>query len=71
MLGTTTKGNGIGSTPSLFLLPDSGVIIRFTTMYGINADGVNSELNGTKPDYLTLKRESALELYKRMIKATD
>lgn len=71
VLGTTTKGNGIGSTPSLFLLPDSGVIVRFATMYGINADGVNSELNGTKPDYLNLKRESALELYKRMIKATN
>ena len=71
IIGTKTKGNGIGQTPSLFLLPKSGVIIRFSTMYGINADGVNSDLNGTKPDFYTIKKESALELYKRIIKEVN
>ena len=40
-------------------------------MYGINADGVNSDLNGTKPDFYTIKKESALELYKRIIKEVN
>lgn len=70
-IGTKTKGNGIGQTPSLFLLPNSGLIIRFSTMYGINADGVNGDLNGTKPDFYNLKKESALDAYKRIVKEVN
>lgn len=68
LIGDTTSGNGLGLTADIFLLPHSGIIVQFASVYGINADGVDSNLHGVKPDIYNIKNFSALETYKKVIK---
>ena len=46
-----TGGDGIGALDPIFLrLPNSGFLVQFTMMFGLNADGSSSEEAGTTPD---------------------
>jgi len=50
LVGERTGGDGIGSDPLPILLPNSGIIVRYSPIYGTTADGTNSQEFGTEPD---------------------
>ena len=51
LVGEKTGGDGIGALDPIFLrLPNSGLLVQFTMMFGLNADGSSSEEAGTTPD---------------------
>ena len=61
LVGAQTGGDGLGSTPILIILPDSGLLIRFSCTAGENSDGSMNAICGTTPDVLTIKNETALD----------
>ena len=57
----STGGDGIGALDPVFLqLPNSGILVQFTMMFGLNGDGSSSEETGTTPDILSPAGEPAL-----------
>ena len=58
---TGTGGDGIGYTPLLFTMPNTGLLWRNSIFYGVNPDGSNNEEYGTYPDILIGDGENALE----------
>ena len=51
LVGERTGGNGIGYTPVVRCLPNTGICFRYDSGLGLNPDGsANSEV-GTAPDY--------------------
>ena len=61
LVGTQTGGDGIGALdPVMMRLPNSGILIQYTMMYGLNPDGSSSEEAGTTPDILSPAGEPAL-----------
>lgn len=61
LVGTQTGGDGIGALdPVMMRLPNSGILIQYTMMYGLNPDGSSSEEAGTAPDILSPAGEPAL-----------
>lgn len=68
LVGTRTGGDGIGIDPMYVVLPNSGIIIRYSAIYGVTADGKNSEEFGTEPDYLSAENEAPLDTCLKVIK---
>lgn len=61
LVGSQTGGDGIGATdPILVSLPNSGILICYTMLYGLNPDGSSNEEVGTTPDVLSKPGESPL-----------
>ena len=61
LVGQQTSGDGIGALdPVMMRLPNSGILIQYTMMYGLNPDGSSSEEAGTTPDVLSPAGEPAL-----------
>ncbi len=61
LVGAQTGGDGIGAlNPIMMRLPNSGILIQFTMMYGLNPDGSSSEEAGTTPDIPSPAGEPAL-----------
>lgn len=61
LVGSPTGGDGIGALDPIFLqLPNSGILVQFTMMFGLNPDGSSSEEAGTTPDILSPAGEPAL-----------
>ena len=61
LVGSPTGGDGIGALDPVFLqLPNSGILVQFTMMFGLNPDGSSSEEAGTTPDILSPAGEPAL-----------
>lgn len=50
LVGSTTGGDGIIADPALMMLPNSGIIIRFSSCMGLNPDGTANEEYHTTPD---------------------
>jgi hypothetical protein len=48
--GERTGGDGIGSDPSLILLPESGIIMSFPSLVGLNHNGSLNSEEKTTPD---------------------
>lgn len=67
LIGTATGGDGGIADPILLSLPKSGLIVRFSMFYGLNADGSGNELYGTAPDVAISESEDALETCLRLI----
>lgn len=67
LVGTPTGGDGIGSDPLPVVLPNSGVIVRYSELYGTTADGAGSQEFGTEPDILCEAGETPLEACLRAI----
>lgn len=61
LVGEQTGGDGIGVDPAYIILPNSGLVIQYSTIYGVTEDGVGSEEFGTTPDITSEKGKSALE----------
>lgn len=69
LVGTQTGGDGIGALdPVMMRLPNSGILIQYTMMYGLNPDGSSSEEAGTTPDLLSPAGEPALVTALRAIR---
>lgn len=50
LVGETTGGDGIGIDPLFFSLPNSGIVIRFSSLLALNGDGTINEEVQTTPD---------------------
>jgi C-terminal processing protease CtpA/Prc len=50
--GVRTGGDGVGSDPIPFILPESGIIIRYPALSGFNPDGSLNFEERTTPDIL-------------------
>lgn len=61
LVGTTTGGDGIGFDPLPVVLPNSGLLVRYSAIYGTTADGVSSQEWGTEPDIVSPSGEEALD----------
>jgi len=61
LVGEQTGGDGIGVDPAYIILPNSGLVVQYSPIYGITEDGVGSEEFGTTPDIASEKGKSALE----------
>lgn len=71
LVGTNTGGDGIGSDPAFITLPNTGLLVKYSFDYGINADGSGNEEFGTTPDIVSKEGETALEACLRAIKDGD
>lgn len=60
LVGEPTGGDGGIADPMLFTLPESGLVVRFSVFYGLNADGSGNEAAGTQPDYTVSEGDDAL-----------
>lgn len=52
LIGEKTGGDGIGSDPMLTMLPNSGLVVRYSKDLGTNRDGTCNEEYKTVPDYM-------------------
>lgn len=50
LVGSTTGGDGIGMDPLFFSLPNSGILIRFSSFLALNGDGTINEEVQTTPN---------------------
>jgi len=48
--GERTGGDGVGSDPVIFVLPESGILVRYPALTGFNADGSLNFEERTTPD---------------------
>lgn len=62
LVGTRTGGDGGAVDPIYTALPNTGLILRFSMLYGLNKDGTCNEEFGTTPDIETQSSELALEV---------
>lgn len=63
LVGTTTGGDGIIADPALLMLPNSGIVVRFSSSMGLNTDGTANEEFHTAPDiYVEQSYEDFLQL---------
>lgn len=51
LVGSKTGGDGIGRDPMLFALPNSGLVLRYSSTYGIDQTGAANEEVQTEPDF--------------------
>ncbi|MBQ9815667.1 MAG: hypothetical protein IJM53_08260, partial [Lachnospiraceae bacterium] len=57
IVGSSTSGDGLGSTPILVILPYSGLLVRFSCMAGENPDGGMNAAEGSYPDVICINGE--------------
>ena len=63
LVGTSTGGDGIGVTPGIIVLPNSGMVVRFPSVMGLNPDWTANEEFHTKPDVLIEESQEDLLLW--------
>lgn len=72
LVGTTTGGDGIIADPALMLLPNSGIVVRFSSCMGLNPDGTANEEYHTAPDiYVEQSYEDFLQQIRSEEEFTD
>lgn len=52
LVGTYTGGDGLNVTPGIIVLPNSGMVIRYSEAMGLNSDWTANEEFHTRPDVL-------------------
>ncbi len=50
VVGSCTGGDGVGCTPAVIVLPNSGMAVKFPTILGLNPDWTANEETHTIPD---------------------
>lgn len=61
LVGTPTGGDGVGALDPVFVaLPNSGLLVRYNMLLGLNADGTPNQEAGTAPDVLSPAGEHPL-----------
>lgn len=71
LVGTSTGGDGGIVDPVYMVLPNSGMIVRYSMLLGLNSDGPSNEEFGTKPEIKVNTNESALEMCLNTIKTFE
>ena len=61
LVGTTTRGDGIGIDPNFIVLPNSGFLARYSPIYGATSDGASNQEFGTEPDIISPEGETPLD----------
>jgi hypothetical protein len=61
LVGQTTGGDGIGINPLVLALPNTGVIVRYSSVYGTDPLGHNNQEFGTNPHIFNRPGRDALE----------
>lgn len=61
LVGTTTGGDGGTMDPVYFTLPNTGLLVRYSMLLGLNSDGSSNEEFGTTPDFMTSTSAEALD----------
>lgn len=67
LVGTTTKGDGMGITPLLITLPNTGLLMRFSGTASANEEGNLNAIYGTIPEYYSTKWENPFSTFLRII----
>ena len=60
VVGTRTRGDGDGVAPYLVRLPETGLLVRFSTTTCANEDGTLNTVTGHAPDFMCKPKETAL-----------
>ena len=60
LVGTTTRGNGIGFQPAAMALPYSGLMIYYEQYLSYNPDGTCNGTRGTLPDIVASPGQTPL-----------
>lgn len=71
LVGRRTKGDGIGLTPILVNLPNTGLLVRFSADMAENVDGQLDTIYGTAPDFVSKRYEAAQSTLYRLIDAIN
>ncbi len=66
LVGTATDGDGLGATPVMFDLPNTGILVRFSAQAGENPDGTCNAESGTAPDYVCGRFEAPIAAFERI-----
>lgn len=61
LVGTQTGGDGIGVDTAHIVLPESGLVVQYSPIYGLSNDGTGSEEFGTTPDIISENGQSPLQ----------
>lgn len=61
LVGSVTSGDGIGEDPLPIILPNSNLLVMYSSVYGITENGICSAEKGTVPDVYVEGEESPLE----------
>ena len=69
LVGRQTGGDGIGIDPVYLQLPNSGILVQYTPLFGLNPDGSSNEEVGTTPDLVSPGQEPPLVTALRAIAA--
>lgn len=67
LVGRRTRGDGIGMTPILVALPNTGLLIRFSAEVAENEAGQLDTLYGTAPDVVSGQYEAPQNTVRRLI----
>ena len=67
IVGENTGGDGIGIDPVYLILPNSGIAIRYSMLYGLNLDGSSNQEFGTTPDFISPDGEPVLDTCLKLI----
>jgi len=65
--GERTGGDGIGSDPALIMLPESGILMSFPCLVGLNHDGSLNSEEKTSPD-IEIEGTDSQERLEKLIK---
>ncbi len=68
LVGRVTGGDGIGEDPIPIVMKNSGLIVRYSPVYGVTPDGAGSQEYGTEPDIMAADGESELAACLKAIK---
>lgn len=71
LVGQQTGGDGIGMDPVFIQLPNSGILIQYTALFGLNKDGSSNEEKGTTPDIISKHGENPIITALHTIGAND
>ena len=71
LVGETTSGDGVGINPLVLALPNTGVVVRFSPIYGTDPLGRNNQEFGTDPHVFNRPRRNALQTTLELIAEGD
>ncbi len=69
VVGTNTLGDGMGFSPAIVNLPNTGLLIRFSITAAQSIGGGLNVMEGTAPDYRCGRYESPISAVRRLIDA--
>ncbi|MCL2574488.1 MAG: S41 family peptidase [Defluviitaleaceae bacterium] len=71
LVGHTTGGDGIGINPLVVALPNTGIVVRYSSVYGTDPLGRNNQEFGTQPHHFNMAGMDALQTTLALIEEHD